>query len=452
MKSFYISITLAAGMARGMAAEPAAATNVPPAITQVVVVLTADYISELAEEMRTNAPAILAAYSRTNAAAAELNAIRTWDDPMAIAGGLAAREEMRADEGDIIYGVEQKLPLFGKPGSARKVARAELSAEVATADYQFQFQRSEFAKAAFALALADQVVAIGEQDLAWLETMAQATDAKYRAGQAMLVELVQIENERARRGTQLQADRDLRSAQAAVLNRFLNRELRSPWPRFELPPLPGSVQFNARLLRLAMENEPRVQMMQQQILRGEAAVEQARRERKPDVNAGIEARNYSGDGSFRQGMFTLSMSLPWVNGGKYRNGIEREEARLKAAELDLADYRLSLREEVFRLTVKINSARREAILYRDQIIPRTQSALESARAGWESGQGTFRDTLDARRMLLEGRLMYARAAVEQYQMMSELVLCCGLGELGALSIIGAEPDEPETPNLLQNKP
>jgi hypothetical protein len=43
-------------------------------------------------------------------------------------------------------------------------------------------------------------------------------------------------------------------------------------------------------------------------------------------------------------------------------------------------------------------------------------------------------------MLLEGRLMYVRAVAEQYQMMSELVLCCGLGELGALSVIGAEPD------------
>jgi outer membrane protein TolC len=101
---------------------------------------------------------------------------------------------------------------------------------------------------------------------------------------------------------------------------------------------------------------------------------------------------------------------------------------------------LGLREEVHRLTVKINSARREAALYRDQIIPRTESALSSARAGWEDGRGPFRDLLDARRMLLEARLMYVRAAAEQYQMMSELVLCCGLGELGALSVIGAEPD------------
>jgi hypothetical protein len=56
--------------------------------------------------------------------------------------------------------------------------------------------------------------------------------------------------------------------------------------------------------------------------------------------------------------------------------------------------------------------------------------------------------LDARRMLLEGRLMHARAVAEQYQMLSELVLCCGLGDMEALQMIGAQPEVPteEKPN------
>lgn len=113
---------------------------------------------------------------------------------------------------------------------------------------------------------------------------------------------------------------------------------------------------------------------------------------------------------------------------------------MRATELDAADYDLSLREELHALTVKIDAARREALAYRDDIIPRSESALNSARTGWEAGRNTFRDVLDARRMLLEGRLMYARAVSEQYQMLSELVLCCGLGDLEALQMIGAVPE------------
>ena len=60
-------------------------------------------------------------------------------------------------------------------------------------------------------------------------------------------------------------------------------------------------------------------------------------------NVGLEGRNYSGDGSFRQGMLVFSMGLPWVNAGKYRSEIARDQAKLKAAEYDLSDYELSVR-------------------------------------------------------------------------------------------------------------
>jgi len=359
---------------------------------------------------------------------------------MARLGGMAAREEMRADEGDLIYGVEQKLPLFGKAKLARSVARAEVSTEMANADYQFQVLRRELAKAVFRTALADEVVVIGQQDLAWLETITRTMEGKFQASEATLVEVLQLQNERAKRTTQLDTDRDRLGHEQVTLNRMLNRDLLSPWPTLELPALAGSVVYGPRLMDFALKYEPRIELLRRQIKQAEATVALTRRQRLPDINAGLEARNYSGDGSFRQGVLVFSMALPWVNAGKYRHEIQRDEAKLKAAELDLADYELSVREEVHQLTVKIDAARREAVLYRDQIIPRSQSALGSARSGWEANRGSFRDVLDARRMLLEGRLMDARAISEQYQMLSELVLCCGLGDMEALQMIGAQPE------------
>lgn len=431
MKRFFPLLIVAGALAAGYAPLKAASTN--------AVLLTPDYLAQLAAEARTNQPALRAADARTTAAAANVDAVRTWEDPMASLGGLAARKDMRADEGDLIYGLEQKLPLFGRPRLARNVARAELATETANAEYQFQRLRTEIAKAAFRTALANQVVLIGEQDLAWLEVMVQTADGKYRAGQASLIELLQLQNERARRATQLQTDRNLFAHEQVTLNRLLNRDQSRPWPALELPPPAGPVVFNQQLLDFALKYEPKTFMMRQQISQAGATVELTRRSRLPEVTVGLEARNYSGNGSFRQGMAVFGVSLPWGNAGKYRSDLKREEARLKATEFDLADYQASLREEVHQLTVKIDAARREALLYRDEIIPRSQSALESARAGWEANRNLFRDLLDARRMLLDARLMSVRAVAEQYQMLSELVLCCGLGDLGALQMIGAEP-------------
>jgi outer membrane protein TolC len=208
----------------------------------------------------------------------------------------------------------------------------------------------------------------------------------------------------------------------------------------KLPTVAGPVIYNERLTQFATKYEPKLRMLREQTSQAQATVDATRRSRYSDVSAGFLGRNYSGNGEFRQAEIMLSFSLPIINSKKYRADIRRDEARLKTTELEATDYELSVREEVHNLTARIDAARREALVYQDEIIPRSESALASARAGWESGRGMFRDVLEARRMLLEGRLMYARAVSEQYQMLSDLVLCCGIGDLEALQMIGAAPE------------
>src|SRR4029078_1225047 len=83
-------------------ATTAASAAIPElAPTTNIVQLTPAYLSQLAEEMRANNPSLQAAYARTNAALAGVNAVRTWEDPMALLGGMAAREPLRGDAGQI---------------------------------------------------------------------------------------------------------------------------------------------------------------------------------------------------------------------------------------------------------------------------------------------------------------------------------------------------------------
>lgn len=411
------------------------------------VLITPDYLSRLAEVMRTNNPALRSAKALKDATAADVGAVRTWEDPMLVVGRVVASEAMRADEGDILYGVEQKLPLFGKPRLQREVARAALATETANQDYKFQKLRAELAIAAFRTALAERVVAIGEQDLAWLDTTARLQENNARVGQTTLADVLKIQNERSRRFNQLQTDRDQLTQERVGLNRLLNRHELTPWPALELPPVAGTVTYNSQLVDLALKYEPKTAMQRQQTKQAEAMVAVARRQNYPDVSAGIEVRNFSGDGTFRQGMLTLRMSLPWFNRSQIRSDISREQARLSATQLELASEQATLREELHLLTVKANAARRDALLYRDQIIPRTTAMLDNVRAGWQAGQTPFREMLETHRALLEAQLAYAKAVSDQYQALSNLVLCCGLGDLGALQMIGAEPESTPAPTL-----
>ena len=421
----------------GFCAIPGRAAEVEPhrAPDTNAVQLTPAFVSALVEELSTNHPVLRAVESRVRAASLNTNAVRVWDDPVFSFGGVTAssRGPRLSEDGDLVYGLEQKLPLFGKAQVARRVAEAESESEAARFAYQFQLLRRDLTRALFKVALADRTVEISAQDLVWLDTMTATTEARYRVGTATQVELLRIQNERSKRAAQFRTETSRRDHERLAVNRFLNRDLNSPLPRLDLPSLAAPVPYSQKLVAQAAAYEPRLGVMRREIRQAEASVAVTRKARLPEVSAGIEGRQYSGDGRFREGMFTVSLSLPWLNRGKYRSDLARDEARLKAVELEVADYQLSVSEEVHHLTVSIDAARREVLLYRDEILPRSQQALENAHANWTANRAMFNDVMEARRMLLEAQSMHARSLAEQHQLLADLALLCGAGDLQAIA-------------------
>lgn len=402
--------------------------------------LSGEYINELAEVMRTNHPALRAAASRVRASGHATEAVRTWADPELTLGGQFADEEMRADEGDIIYGVRQPLPLFGKSTALRSAAGAAAAVAVAEADLRFQFMRRDLATSVFRAALSDRVVSAGSEDIAWLEALAATARARYASGDGAQMDVLRIENDLARRREELKTDRQMHEHELFGLNRFVNRPFETPWPAFELPKPAPPIHYNRQVVALATRFEPRVQVFRKQIEAAESETTVARRNYRPEVSVGAEARNYSGNGDFRQAMLTFGVSLPWLNRSKYRADVARTESLREALERELTDREIATSQEVHDLVVRIDDARRRALLNRDEIIPRTHAMLDSAYAAWAAGTGMTRDLLEIRRMLVEANLEYSRAVTEQFQAMSELILWCGLGDLESLEMIGAKPD------------
>jgi outer membrane protein TolC len=270
--------------------------------------------------------------------------------------------------------------------------------------------------------------------------MTQVAEQRYQTGDGTLVEYLRLQNEQEKRADQLRTDELRLAHEHFVLNRVLNRQLDSPWPRFELPPIAGEIAYTPRLVDLALRFEPGLRVRRQAIHQAQAEAKMVERERFPEIVLGAQGRNYSGNGDFRQAEVMLGFSFPWGNARKYRADRERARALTLTAEQEAADYGLELQEEIHLLSLRIDAARREAVLYQEQIVPRSERALESAQAAWIANRGMFLEVLDARRMLLESRLMQARAQTEQYDQLTDLVLCCGLGDLEALEMLDAAPE------------
>jgi outer membrane protein TolC len=406
-----------------------------------MVVITSDYVSRLINEARTNNPSLRAADSKVRSATLNAESIRTWEDPNGLFGGsvYSSKGFKPSEEGDLAYGVEQKLPLWNRPQLARRVAQTEVSMREAEANYRARQLRVDITKALLRAALAERVVEIGEQDLSWMQTTATTADNKYRAGQTALADTLQIQNELARRSDNLRTDRLRLAHEHFSLNRLLNRDPVSTWPRLLLPPIAPAIPLSDKLLSLALQNEPRLKVLEQEIKQASANADLTRKNRLPDLSFGVEGRQYSGDGEFRSGMFTVRFSIPWLNGGKYRKEYERDKELQRSAEQEREDQVLMVREELHHLSVDVEASRREAILNSEEITIRSQQALTSRVSDWEAGRGAFRDVLDARRMLLESELMAARATAEEHQVLAEMLLWTGLDTLEDLLPLANEP-------------
>ena len=413
----------------------------PSAPSSAPIEITADFIDQLMAEGRAHSPALQAAGARTEAATAAIDAVRTWDDPTASLGMSAptSRGFSSSEEGNLIYGLDQKLPLYGRPDLRRKVAAADAAREQFSADFEAQKLRRDLRVALNDLALADRAAEIARQDLAWLDATLSSVDHRYRVGQASQVDWLRIQTARALAADDLTTKERERAHGAFALNRLLNRDLHAPWPVVAVPSLQPAVYYTPQLADAALAAEPRLKVMGQESVSAQATADLTRRERLPDVSVGIEARQYSGDGGFREGTATVSFSVPWLNRNKYDDDWRRDQARTRASELAADDYALSVREELHHHTVGLDAARRQALLYRDQLIPLAEQTLASAQAAWEHGLGPFQDILETRRLLLADELILAHALTDQDTLLAEIAFLTGSRDPGALIALAGNP-------------
>lgn len=393
------------------------------------VVVSPGLVEALAEEARTNHPALRAADLRADAALWGAAAVRQWEDPTARMGVMGAERMRREDDGDLIYGVEQKLPLFGKPKAARTFAQAGAQRLREEAGYRAAELQRDVHRQLLKVAFAGHALALGREDVAALDTIVASTEEKYRNGLATQVELLQSQTERARRVNLLRTDEALLQVERSTLNRLLNRPTSAAWPQFLLPAELASMPPMAEMIEHATVSAPQLHLVRASVREAQSALEVARRQRRPDVTVGLDGRQYADTGEFREGMFSVALSIPWGNRRRYAADVRREQHNLDAAEQEVAGVQLELRDEINRLSLQIENARRESTLYRTDVIPRTEQTLSAAHAAWLNDRGTLRDLLEVRRLLVDARLAEARALAEQHAMLADLVLHCGLGDL-----------------------
>jgi len=150
-------------------------------------------------------------------------------------------------------------------------------------------------------------------------------------------------------------------------------------------------------------------------------VQLAKREWIPDPAVNINGQRYNeATQALSQVGVGVSVSIPWVNPGKYREGVREAEENLAAAQAELQGVRAEslgmLRDQLKR----IETAHHHYELYSGKILTQTKQAFATAQTNYESGKASFAEWIDADLSRREVEATVAEMRAEYESALAEL--------------------------------
>jgi cobalt-zinc-cadmium efflux system outer membrane protein len=255
------------------------------------------------------------------------------------------------------------------------------------------------------------------------------TRIRFDAGTAAKLDVIQAQVAVAQAETDLIGnERDVANA-IASLNRTLGRVIGSaiiPTDSLDLPaPLPDSATID----QIAGANRPELQILQNQQSGAKASTGLAKEFWLPDLTFAV-GRDYAVPGST---LFTTGLSFPLPV--FYPSHAKGDIAAAQHYERELAaayrDTRAQVTQDVRLAYANANTAMKQAVFIRDELVPAARNAYRIASTSYSLGGSSALEVLSARGSLLQALSQLADALADANTARADLDRALGLVPTGA---------------------
>ena len=206
------------------------------------------------------------------------------------------------------FGASQELPYPGKRTLRAKVAQHEIAISGAEENSVEWRVLSRLKLAYFQLAATQNIISVLARNQRVVEQIEQGAEARYRVGEGAQQEVLRAQLERTKLLNEISMQRRESAQAQVVLKALLNRSPESS----DLIAVASSTRHvpdSAALFAKLRENNPELHVNSEQISQTQAAVELAKREKKPDF--GVQYMWQHTADNFRDYyMGTFSIKLP----------------------------------------------------------------------------------------------------------------------------------------------
>ena len=390
------------------------------------------------DELRTASPRIQAAEALARASRARIPGAGLPPDPQVQLGFM--NYELPSLKPMEIVGmnqlqVMQMLPIGGKLGLSKNIARSRATAQSERAQETWWEVRAQAAMPFYELYRADQSLAVMRETLRLLSDIREITAAMYRVGNGSQTDVLRAQVEIARMTEDTLRMQAMRSGMSARLNAILDRSQQAQVASPALPRFPGYIPSLDSLEQLAYATRPMLKAGAAELSAAESMERLARKELLPDLQlgvqyaqrgkTGIDMAGSSTGGTERMGSLMIGASVPVFARSRQLKGREEATAMRQMAASELATMRADTRGVVGERYADLVRARRLADLYRSTIIPQARAAVSSALAAYRVGKVDFMTLLDNQMTVNKYRQELSTLEAEEGRAWAELEMLTG---------------------------
>jgi len=396
-------------------------TNVLPVITQ---------LNELLQEALENNPHIKAAEQQWRAISQQATQVSSFADPIFTYTHWLSSVETRVGPMQNGFTLSQRFPFFGKLRFQGDMARQDN--EVAEQAY-LATRRDVIYKVKygyFDLYWIDQSLLILDEYQRLLQSFQQVAARKYATGigiQANIlkarVEITSIERRRLN-------FMKLREGAAARLNALLGRSENESVGVINTMDTTLYTGSESELLQKAVTARQEINASKAFIRKAELGIRLAKRNYWPDITISAayttipSGRTTATDNGKDAWSIQAGINLPiWF--GKRKAAVREAKASRKASRMSYENLKNEVLAEIRDLYARLKASEQTVKLYRNNLIPDSERALQSALSSYQTGNLDFLTLLDSERMLLQFRLAYVKELANYRQQTAGLERAVG---------------------------
>lgn len=376
-------------------------------------------------------PAVRRAIRQVQVLGYQVPQVTSLDDPMV--NIIPPTGDMTQTAAGMMEGglsVSQKIPFPGKLGTRGRIAEQSVRMALdSLADVRIATV-AQAQRAYYAYYLADVSIDITRQSEQLLRQIHDVAAARYRAGAATQQDVLRAEVELYGLTNDVITLEQQRATARAQLNTLMDRPVDGALPRarpFELEQVEWKLP---QAMAQAVSSNPRLERLQEQIKRDLEAIKLANLNYYPDFSVGY-AYTFIGSGisPVANGNdvwnFALGFNLPiWWQ--RLRARVLEGNAQALSSVEEYHELRNLIFFQLQDTLVKIDTQFRQAILFRELIMPRAWQAVEVSTSSYRAGTLAFTALIDNWRNWLKASLAYHQALAELEQRFADLQQLLGV--------------------------